>query len=903
VAYVRTTTLETTGAPVGTVEDPPRRTSAPPRSRTPRRRSGGGVIFLPPWTRAPFLPFRQPAVILAVLGAALILACASSSGVLFLSSASSESLRRLLAVECPDAGYPTVRATQVVGDPATAPPGSQRAGDATVRSAMTGAGLADPYRVRLGEQTTQVIRGAQATGGRIFFRDGVTSQITPVGRTLPGPGIWLQAGMATRLDAAVGSRVSFSVSGEGQGAGYRVVGIYRNQDQEPVRPYWCSYTNLFQNPSYGNDSVPPPLVIPTDAATFQAVRDSYFGSSTDSWVSPAKTTDITLSEGQAVADKQAAAYRAAGVTPSQRLADLNSGTGRMPEFVERTELTRDGLRGPVLPIALGGSILALLLVGAAGSYWADRRSREVRLLSSRGVGPAALALKAVLELALPAVVGTVLGWLLARWLVALLGPSPLLDRAAPWQAGITALIALVAGLGLLALVAGLRSRAATERPVGARRGWVALVPWELLVLAAAGGCWLRLRGSDAVTLDAGIAQINLLVVAFPLLFLAGAAVLIVRLLALGLPRLGRTAGRLAPAWYLAARRVTASRVISVVLLAAASLPIAMLVYAAALTQTSRYTLDAKAGLINGSTTTVRYLYGKVGNQPDDVTVLAIDPDTFPTTAFWDRRFASDSLEALMARLRAPTAGGVVPAVAVVEDGPEFPPGAFELGLGTTKVRTEVVAHATHFSGRRVPGAMLVVDRSRLGTVDRYAGSLSEMWSRDTSPDRARDAVTAQHARIYLITSQDTVFEVANFLGVSWTFGYLSALAALVGLVAIGGLLLYLETRQRSRTASYALGRRMGLTRATHLRSLLAELGVLLGLAWVIGAGLAWAAVLLVYHRLDIDPTRPPTPLLTIPVLALAGSAIAVAVVVVLAALYAQRSADRADVSEVLRLGS
>jgi putative ABC transport system permease protein len=178
-----------------------------------------------------------------------------------------------------------------------------------------------------------------------------------------------------------------------------------------------------------------------------------------------------------------------------------------------------------------------------------------------------------------------------------------------------------------------------------------------------------------------------------------------------------------------------------------------------------------------------------------------------------------------------------------------------------------------------------------------------VWSRDSSPDRARDAVTAQHARIYLITSQDTVFDVANFLGVSWTFGYLSALAALVGLVAIGGLLLYLETRQRTRTASYALGKRMGLTRATHLRSLLAELGVLLGLAWMIGAGLAWAAVLLVYHRLDIDPTRPPTPLLTVPVLALAGSAVAVAVVVVLASLYAQRSADRADVSEVLRLGS
>jgi putative ABC transport system permease protein len=348
----------------------------------------------------------------------------------------------------------------------------------------------------------------------------------------------------------------------------------------------------------------------------------------------------------------------------------------------------------------------------------------------------------------------------------------------------------------------------------------------------------------------------------------------------------------------------------------------MLVYAATLTQTSQYTLDAKAGLVNGSTTTVqsvdpvrrtpatdavgtvvvRYLYGKVEGQPADVTVLAIDPDSFPATAFWDRRFAPDSLDALMAKLRAPTAGGVVPAVAVVEDGPDFPT-TFPLGLGTTRVHAQVVAQAVHFPGRRVPGPTLVVDRSRLGPVDQFAGALNEVWSRDTAADRTRDAVSAQHARIYLITSQDTVFEVANFLGVSWTFGYLSALAALVGLVAIGGLLLYLETRQRSRTASYALGRRMGLTRGTHLRSLLAELGVLLGLAWVIGAGLAWTAVLLVYNRIDIDPIRPPTPLLTVPVLAFAGSAVAVAVVVVLAALYAQRSADRADVSEVLRLGS
>jgi putative ABC transport system permease protein len=911
--------------PADTIADPPRPGgTAPPLTRAPGRRTGGGVILLPPWTRAPFLPFRQPAVILAVLGAAAILACASSSAALFLSSASSESLRRLLVAQCADAGYPTVQSSRVVSDTTDQREGARKLADADVRTAMAGAGLASPSRLRVSDQSPQFGIGVESAGGRLFYRDGATAQITPVGRTLSGSGVWLQAGMATQLSAKVGSRITVSAGGAGAGGqtSIRVVGIYRNLDQEAVRPYWCSYTSLFLNPSYGGDSTPPPMVITTDAATFTSIRDSYRGSSTDSWIAPADTTDITLTQGKAIAAQQQAAYRALSLPEPAALAQRTSGSGQMPQFVDRTELTRQGLRGPVLPIALGGSLLALLLVGAAGSYWADRRAREVRLLSSRGVGPSALALKAVLELALPAIVGTVLGWVLARWLVALLGPSPLLDAAAPWQAGLTALVALAGGLALLALVAGLRSRAATERPVGARRGWVALVPWELLLLGAALGCWLQLRREDAVTVDGGIAQINLLVVAFPLLFLVGSAVLLVRLLAALLPRLGRTATRLSPGWYLATRRVTASRVVSVVLLAAASTPIAVLVYAATLTGTSQYTLDSKAGLINGSTVAVqtvdpiertpatdavgtvvfRYLYGKVDGQPTDVTVLAIDPDSFPATAYWDRRFAEDSLGTLMAKLRAPAADGRVPAVAIVEDGPDFP-ATFQLGLGTTKIDAVTTAHAHLFPGRRIPGPMLVVDRSRLGPVDKFAGQLNEVWSRDGSPDAARAAVSAQNARIYLVTSQDTVFEVANFLGISWTFDYLSALAALVGLVAIGGLLLYLETRQRSRSASYALGKRMGLTRATHLRSLLAELGVLLGLAWVIGAGLAWAAVLMVFRRLDIDPSRPPGPLLTVPVPAIAGSALAVAVVVVLAALYAQRSADRADVSEVLRLGS
>ena len=785
---------------------------------------------------------------------------------------------------------------------------------------MTGAGLADPYRVRLSEQAPSL---ATASGAnqvvRLFYRDGVLQEVTPVSGRVGARGVWLPQQLATQLGAKPGDQVQLARALPG-GTPVRVAGVYRNLFEERVRPYWCSYGRLFLNPSYGNDSNPPPLVIASDSETFDALRTGYDGSSTDTWVSPVDTRDLTLSGGRRIAEAQAAAYRAAGLEPSTDFAVRNSGTGQMPEFVARTTSIRDGLRGPVLPIALGGSLLALLLVGAAGSYWADRRAREVRLLSSRGVGPGALAAKAALELALPAVAGTVLGWLLARWLVAGLGPSPVLDRSAPVQAALTAGIALLAGVGLLALVAGLRSRAATERPVGARRSRLGLLPWELLLLGAALACWLRLRSGAAVTLDAGIAQINLLVVAFPLLFLIGSAVLLVRLVALALPSLGRRAGRFGPAWYLAIRRVTASRVLSVVLLAAASTPIAMLVYAAGLTQTSQATLDAKARLFIGSdvsalsidplrrtpatdavgTVVIRYLYGRTPEQNGDIQVLAIDPDTFAGTAFWDRRFADESLGELLAGLRAPLAGGRVPAV-VVPSGPDFP-ATFDVRLGRTTARLETSARAELFPGRRLPVPMVIVDRSRLGDVDRYAGTTNELWSRG-DVDSARTALERQQARVFSISSRETVYRVANFLGVSWTFGYLTALAALVGLVAVGGLLLYLETRQRGRVASYALGRRMGLTRGTHLRSLLAELGLLLGLAWVIGATLAWAAVLMVYARLDIDPARPPPPLLTVPTAAFLGSAAAVAVVVGLAALYAQRSADRGDVAEVLRLGS
>ncbi|MBA3524857.1 MAG: hypothetical protein H0T85_09970, partial [Geodermatophilaceae bacterium] len=588
--------------------------------------------------------------------------------------------------------------------------------------------------------------------------------------------------------------------------------------------------------------------------------------------------------------------------------------GLLPEMVERTTLIADGLRGPVIPIALGGSILALLLVAAAGSYWADRRLREVRLLSSRGVGPAALAMKAALELALPAIVGTVLGWLLARLLIRQIGPASYVDANAPWQAAATAAVGLVAGLLLLAAVAGLRSRGAAESTIGGRRSWLSRLPWEVLLLVAALASWLELRDSEGVVIEDNVAQVNLLLVSFPLLFLAGAAVLVVRLLAAFLPLIRRRSGRWGHARYLATSRVAASRLVSAGLLAAVSMPIGVLVYASALTGTSQSTLQAKAGVVVGSdvavisvdrpepspvldavgTVVARYPYGHVDGE--DVTLLAIDPATFARYAFWDDRFADVPLEDLIARLGAEDGSPGVNAVAVgvPEDHPT-------ITLGTGEFSFDVIGRADVLPGRRLPDPMLIVDAGSLGEVDRSAGRQTEVWT-TSSEQVVRDALPAD-IRVLRVQSTDTVFRVANFLSVSWTFGYLQALAAFVGAVAVGGLLLYLETRQRSRVASYALARRMGLSARTHFLSLVVELGALLAAAFVIGATLAWTAVRTVYGQLEIDDARPPPPLLTVPVVTVLAAAAATALVALLTAAYAQRAAGRADMAEVLRLGT
>ncbi|MGY1600902.1 FtsX-like permease family protein [Geodermatophilus sp. SYSU D00815] len=873
---------------------------------------------LPPWSRAPWLGLRSPAAVVAVLVTSAILACAVASAPLFLSSARSAALQEQLAPQCAEAGW------QITGGGYAVPVGT---------APEEIADLADGQRLAwqdrgLESEPVRLIDRAIGSGGNpqfgmlvqdpagarlsqpanVIWRPGITQHVAAV-ESSDTSGVWLPASYAEAARAGIGDTITMG------GLTVPVAGIYTDLFETDPGPYWCDYGDLFLNLASAN--VPPPaLVLATDEATFYRLA-SAAGLMAVSEQVPVDRASLSVADARRLLDEQQDVVTEVEATAPPQLVDAG-GSERLADAVRRAETIERGLQGPVLPVAIAGGLLALVLVAAAGSFWADRRAKEVRLLAARGVGPVPLAGKAALELGLPALAGAALGWAVARLLIAGLGPADDLDPAATTAALRAGVAAFVVGLACAAVVAGLRARGTAEHPLGAAPRWPAAVPWELALLVAAGWCWVLMESRDAIVAEGGVAQVNGLLVAFPLLGLAGAAVLLTRLLTRLLPALRRAAARRSPAVHLAVNRLAAARLATATLLVAVTLPVAVLGYTATLTSSSQATLDAKVGVQVGAgravvsiarierdattadvgTVVDRYNGSAAGAGGDrvDVQVLAVDPATFAGAAYWQDSFADASLDDLVAALRGPDVDGRLPVVAL-----GLPEGDAGLRVGSTEVPAEVVETADVLPGRRADAPLVLVAYDRLPEIPRQAGAdrVSELWT-DAPRAGAVEAATAAGATGIRVVEPDDVFTTANFLGITWTFGYLSALAVFVGVIAVGGLLLYLEARSRTRVSGYVMARRLGLSKGAHLRSLVVELAGVALVGLVLGAALAAAAVAVVYRRLDVDLLRPPTPLLDVPWVAVGLTGLTAVVVAVLAALYAQRAADRADPASVLR---
>ena len=870
---------------------------------------------LAPWWRAPLLGLRAPAAVVAVLLTTAVLSCAIASAPLFLSSARSAAVQQQLAQRCAEVGW----AQTGVAGPLDSTDGSAPAIDSALLRAWRSAGyeplpVLSTAQIGTGYSESSRVPLVAASGVplsepvTLFYRPGAVDQIDV--RAGGGQdGVYLPAELATADGVQVGQQLTVGT------AEVAVAGIYTDFADEPPRDAWCDYRSISTyQPT--DQSRPQPFVVVSDESTFYRLAAAY-GWATRLQQVPVDPAGLSATAVRRLLRDQAAVQALLPTRADDPAAPVAAPNSRLPDVLDRAGTLESGLRGPVVPVAVSGGVLAQVLVAAAGSAWADKRAAEVRLLAARGVGPAPLAGKAALELALPALAGAVVGWGAARLLVAAAGPASAVDPSATARAGYLAAAGFLVGLATASTVAGLRARGTAERPLGAGPRWPATVPWELAAVLAAAGCWALLRSRDAIVSEAGIAQVNGLLVAFPVLAVAGVAVLTARLITGLLPRLRRWSAGRSPAVFLAVNRLAAARAATAVLLVAVTLPVAVLGYTAVLTASSQRTLEAKVGVQIGAgqavtsitrlqptpamsaagTFLVRY-DGSVaqGGTSTDVQVLAIDPATFADTAAWDRSFADEPLDRLVDALETPDVDGRLPMVAA-----GLPAGATELRVGRLPVPVQVVGTARVLPGRRTDAPLLLVAADRLGEVPRsaVASPVSELWSGSAGPAAAQ-AMADAGARNLRTLDPAGVYDRANFLGITWTFGYLSALAVFVGVIAVGGLLLHLEARSRTRVSGYVMARRLGLTRAAHLRSLLVELVVVSATGVLLGGLLAAGAVAVVYRRLDVDLLRPPTELLDVPWPTVAVTVLGALAAAVLAAVYAQSAADRADPATVLR---
>jgi putative ABC transport system permease protein len=135
-----------------------------------------------------------------------------------------------------------------------------------------------------------------------------------------------------------------------------------------------------------------------------------------------------------------------------------------------------------------------------------------------------------------------------------------------------------------------------------------------------------------------------------------------------------------------------------------------------------------------------------------------------------------------------------------------------------------------------------------------------------------------------------------------TFAFLEALGLAAGLLALVGLVVYLQVRQRGRVVAFGLARRMGLTARSHRRALALELGLAVLTAFVLGVGTALVAARLVMTEVEPLASISPVPLFEPPYLYAVVSLAVLGLVTLAGAALANRAAGRANLAEVLRLG-
>ncbi|HEV2756183.1 MAG TPA: FtsX-like permease family protein [Actinomycetota bacterium] len=864
--------------------------------------------------RTPWMLLRFPEIAAAVLAGALILALPTSSSPVFTASAGAAALAaEVEEVGAVGAGFTLIDYTRLAGPGGSGEAELVERDDAMLAATRRLEGLAPRILGILAE--TPSIGGSDV---RLLSRTGAASEVAIVEGDASG-GVLVPLSVARAEDVEPGDQVTLSEPP--RSASVTVGGIYRDLALQPLSPYWTSYAEYVVPPSA--DAEPPPPFLLMDEPAMVAVTDALPALVQTRWELPVDLTGTTLAE---AAELRRALARVArqfnDITPDgdEIFTSPNIAT-ELPNVVDDAQETVAALGGSVDALSLGGRVVALVVVAAAGVYGVQRRRVEITLLLARGVPPWLLGVRAAAEAALPTMLGAAAGWAAGIGLVQLLGPAGVIDPGAA-RAGAVA-VAWSAALALVLLGAAVAVACRNQAPGASTRMKTAAarLPWEAIVLTLAAASYYELgfRGSGPLAGEAGAPDVDPLVFLFPLLFVAGASGVVARGLRAAFPWVRRLGSRWRPAPFMASRRVAGASRTGLLFVTAASVGIGILAYAAVLVSSVQATIGAKARVFSGSEVSVAL--GTAAQVPDDigfpatrvvrlnqlagqdgpVDVLGVDPSTFSEAAFWEPAFAGESLEELLGALD----GGAGESVRAIAVGDVADPLTVS-GTGYHLV-LDPVAEARAFPGMYVDRPLLVVETAALeeafAAQDQPLPGLHttrELWV-DGPPDEVVAALDEAGVGVARTVSAAQTERSPAYLSLSWTFGYLEALGVMAGTLALVGLVLYAQARARSRQLSYALTLRMGLSRRAHRLSVAGELAALLAAAFVTGTALAWIAARLVYDDLDPLPQFAPGPILSVPIALLAAVAGVLAAAAWLGAARLQRGADRVSVAEVMRL--
>ncbi|MGZ8635742.1 MAG: hypothetical protein ACXWX2_02050 [Actinomycetota bacterium] len=718
-----------------------------------------------------------------------------------------------------------------------------------------------------------------------------------------GPGVWLPDEVAGPLHVRPGDRIALWYQRDTGAMEVPVDGIYRSLYLPGRSGYWLQWDHEIYpltGPICRPDCPPPPPFILVDQDQLfrlSAAIGRHPESFSFSWTAPlASNPELSLDRA-----------RELGRFVSRFEADIKDPTTELGRFLECCgvegvinrsetsfssrigEIVTEGDRRIAAVQAPGGLLqaagigVALVVVGLAGAFAFAARRTEANLLFARGMSPIAAGVKASLESILPCFLGAVAGLVLAFGVVRGFGPDGPVAASAIADAVRVVVLALVASLILVGVV----SAAVFPRRVEHRASHLrvlARTPWELLLLAFAIFCLRRLRAEGSIVGTSEVRRPSGYLVLFPITLIAGSALLGARVLVRAAVAGRARSGGLRPSSFLAAHRLAGRPGLSTLVVATGALCLGAFVYAQTVVRSLEVTLEAKAKLFVGSdvqarvdpetplpeglrlpiTRVTRVLAAGTlspGGEPFDL--LAIDPDTFATAAYWDEHFSDTPLDQLVRAL------GQVPGtqMPVIVAGSEDPT---SLDLPGRTVPVGVIAHASAFPGVSSDRPLVVasaeaIQQALAGTFDplEQSNASTQFWIKGDSLEATR-AIVGFEFQPDLVLTADEVVDIPYIAAVITTFVVLNVLALSAGALVIIVMLMHLQARQRNEAVSFALSLRMGMSEADHRRALTKELGAMLCCSYVMGLALAlWAADLLI-PLLDPLSSIPPEPLFVVP---------------------------------------